>query len=95
MLTCKRQEIFVTCKQISDTTAMKDNKEYQRAYRERMARDFERFILYIPKDDFTRLLELAKRKEWISKAGRKAGAPNIQDTLAEVLRAGLVPFNED
>ena len=68
---------------------MKTNKEYQRAYRERMAEAFERFILYIPKEDYVRIMKIAEDKKWLSKTGKSAGAVNMQDALVNVLREGI------
>ncbi len=72
---------------------MKSNKDYQREYRQRMAETHERFILYIPKEDYGKMTELAKTQDWINKTGRKSGEVNLQQAIVEIIKRGLDTYD--
>lgn len=65
------------------------NLKNQAAYRERMSATHIKRHVWIPKTTLKQLEILAKETGWLASTGRNAGEVNYQQTINEVLQAGL------
>lgn len=72
----------------------KTNSTKQAEYRARMGAEHERFILWVPKDDYAELKAIAEAKGWINHTGRKAGQANMQQALVEAVKEGLATLRQ-